>query len=116
VKVLLDENLDHALRGLLEPHEAATVTYMGGAGLQNGELLRAAEDSGFDVLLTGDQTLYFEQNLIGRRLAIVALSAIQLPIIKENLLKIVAAIDTATPGTFQNVDCGTFRRKRTNEE
>jgi hypothetical protein len=46
----------------------------------------------------------------------VALSAIQLPILKENLPKIIAAIDGAAPGTFQAVDCGTFSRKRTAEE
>jgi electron transfer flavoprotein alpha/beta subunit len=116
VKVLLDENLDHALRKLLGPHEVVTVTYMGWTGLQNGALLRAAEESGMDVLLTGDQTLSYEQNLTGRRLAIVALSVLQLPIIKENLAKIIAAVDAAVPGSFQAVDCGTFSRKRITEE
>lgn len=85
---------------------------MGWAGLKNGELLQAAEDSGVDVLLTGDQTLNCEQNLQGRRLAIVALSAIQLPIIKQNLPKVIAAIDAAVPGSFRTVDCGTFNRRR----
>lgn len=112
MRVLLDENLDHALRKLLEPHDVATVTYMGWAGLKNGELLRTAEDGGFDVFLTGDQTLSYEQNLAGRRLAIVALSAIQLPIIRENIAKITAAIDSAAPGTFQIVECGTFSRRK----
>ena len=116
MKVLLDENLDHALRNLLGPHEVVTVVYMGWAGLQNGALLRAAEDNGIDVLLTGDQTLSYEQNLSGRRLAIVALTAIQLPLIKENLPKIIAAIDSATPGSFQAVDCGTFRRNKAQQE
>jgi hypothetical protein len=83
VKVLLDENLDHALRTLLGQHEVLTVTYMGWAGLKNGELLKAAEDSGIEVFITGDQTLPYEQNLSGRRLAVIALSAIQLPIIKK---------------------------------
>ena len=113
MKVLLDENLDHALRRLLGHHQVVTVTYMGWAGLKNGELLRAAEDSAIDVLLTGDQTLSYEQNLSGRRLAIVALTAIQLPIIEQNLPKIIAAIDDAAPGSFQAVNCGTFSRKRT---
>ena len=116
MKVLLDENLDHALRKLLGTHEVVTVTYMGWTGLQNGALLRAAEESGMDVLLTGDQTLNYEQNLTGRRLAIVALSAIQLPILNEILAKIIAAVDAATPGTFQAVDCGTFSRKKTPKE
>jgi hypothetical protein len=112
LKVLLDENLDHALRKLLDPHEVATVTYMGWASLKNGELLQAAEANGFDVLLTGDQTLAREQNLSGRRLAVIALSAIQLPIIRESLSKIIAAISNATPGSFQMVECGAFSRKK----
>jgi hypothetical protein len=76
MKVLLDENLDHALRKLLGHHQVVTVNYMGWNGIQNGALLRVAEDSEMDVLLTGDQTLAYEQNLVGRRLAIVALAAI----------------------------------------
>lgn len=116
MKVLLDENLDHALRSLLQPHNVVTVTYMGWAGTQNGALLRAAEENRFDVLLTGDQTLNYEQNLRGRRLAVVALTVIQLPLIKKHLPKIVAAVANAAPGSFQIVDCGIFRRKRPPEE
>ena len=112
MKVLLDENLDHALRTLLGQHDVVTVTYMGWTGLKNSELLRAAEDSGIEVFVTGDQTLAYEQNLTGRRLAIIALSAIQLPIIKQNLSKIITAIDNALPGSFQVVDCGTFSRRK----
>ena len=92
MKVLLDENLDHALRKLLGSHEVVTVTYMGWAGLKNGDLLQTAEDHGIDVLLTGDQTLTYENNLTGRRIAIVALSAIQLPIIKLHLQRILSRL------------------------
>ncbi len=112
MKVLLDENLDHALRPLLTPHEVVTASYMGWAGLKNGELLRVAEESGIEVLLTGDQTLGEEQNLENRRLAIVALSAIQLPIIRQSVAAIVAAIDEADPGSFRIVECGVFSRKK----
>jgi hypothetical protein len=112
VKVLLDENLDRALRKLLGPHEVVTVAYMGWAGMKNGELLRTTEDNGIDVFLTGDGTLSHEQNLTGRHLAIVALSAIQLPIIKLHLPKISAALAAAAPDSFQNVDCGTFSRRK----
>lgn len=110
MKVLLDENLDHGLRKHLSGHDVVTVSFMGWAGLKNGELLRIAEESGIEVLVTGDRTLTYEQSLSGRRLAIVALSAIQLPIIKENLSRVIAAIDNAIPGSFQAVDCGTYRR------
>jgi len=85
---------------------------MGRAQERRGELLRTAEENGIEVLVTGDQTINYEQNLTGRRLAIVTLSAIQLPILKKNLSKIIAAIDTATSGSLQAVDCGTFSRKK----
>jgi hypothetical protein len=89
---------------------------MGWAGLQNGALLRAAENSGIDVLLTGDQTLHLEQNLVGTRSGVVALSAIQLPTIVQSLPDILAAINKATPGSYQAVECGTFSRKRIIDE
>jgi len=112
VKVLLDENLDHALRKLLAPHEVVTAAYMGWAGLQNGALLRVAEESSIEVLLTGDQTLHSEQNLVGRSLGVVALSTIRLPVIVDYLPEIVSAISAATPGSFQLVSCGLFSRKK----
>jgi predicted nuclease of predicted toxin-antitoxin system len=111
VKVLLDENLDHRLRKLLGAHEVYTVDYMNWAGLKNGELLSVAEAEGFDVFLTGDKNLAYQQNLAGQRMAIVTLSAIDLEILRPNLSLIVAAIDSAGPGVFLTVECGTFRRQ-----
>ena len=112
MKVLPDENLDHALRKLLGRHEVFTAAFMGWAGLKNGELLGAAEVGGIEVLVTGDQSLNCEQNLAAPRLAVVALSAIQLPIIKSSLPAIIAAIDNAAPGSFQVVECGAFSGKK----
>jgi hypothetical protein len=111
LKVLLDENLDHRLRKNLGSHEVFTASFKGWDGFKNGKLLQAAEDDGFDVLITGDQTLSYEQNLTGRRLAIVALSTIEWRILKKYLSRIVAAVDGAVPGSCQSVDCGTFSRK-----
>jgi hypothetical protein len=84
-------------------------------GFKNGKLLQAAEDHGFDVLLTGDQTLCYEQSLAGRRLAVVALSTVEWRIIKDHLQRISAAVDNAVPGTFQAVECRTFKRKMGSE-
>jgi predicted nuclease of predicted toxin-antitoxin system len=116
VRVLLDENLDHALRKLLAHHGVVTAAYMGWAGLQNGALLRAAEENGIEVLLTGDQTLHSEQNLVGRSFGVVALTAIRLPIIVKYLPEIINAINESTPGSFQIVNCGSFSRKKAIEE
>ncbi|MBI4909043.1 MAG: GrpB family protein [Acidobacteria bacterium] len=110
MKVLLDGHLGDALRSLLAPHEVVTVSHMGWADLKNGELLNAAETGGMDVLLTGDRT--HEQNLHGRRLAIVALSAVQLPILRLRIPAIIAAIGRASPGSFEAVDCGSFSGER----
>jgi hypothetical protein len=115
VKVLLDENLDHRFRENLGSHEVFTASFMGWSGLKNGGLLLAAESDGFDVLVTGDRTLYYEQNLIGRRLAIIALSCVEWRIAKGYLPLIAAAINNAAPGSFQSIDCGAFSRKKTPE-
>jgi predicted nuclease of predicted toxin-antitoxin system len=116
MKILLDENLDHRLRNHLGPHDVYTASYKGWDGLKNGNLIRVAEDDGFDLLLTGDQTLCNEQNLSGKRLAIIAMSSVEWRIVKSHLPQIIAAIDNATPGSFQTVDCGTFSRKSRSEE
>jgi hypothetical protein len=116
MKILLDENLDHRLRNHLGAHEVFTASYMGWDGLKNGNLIRAAEGDGFDLLLTGDQTLCYEQNLSERRLAVIALSSVEWRIVKNHLAQIMTAIDNAPPGSFQAVDCGVFSRKSGSEE
>jgi hypothetical protein len=110
LKALLDENLPHSLRGHLSPHQVQTAAYAGFAGLSNGKLLDAAEMAGFEVLVTGDRTLHYEQNLTKRSIALVPLSAISWPILEPHLAEIAAAVDAAIPGSFAKVDCGVFRR------
>jgi len=111
VKVLLDEQLPHRLRKHLGAHDVFTVDYMGWAGLKNGELLGVAEADGFEVFLTGDKNLAYQQNLAERRMAIITLSAIDFDILKPKLSLIVAAIDSAEPGSFLMVECGSIGRQ-----
>ena len=89
---------------------------MGWAGLKNSELLTAAGQAGFEVFITGDQTLSYEQNFTGRRIAVLVLSTIDRDILKNNAPLIVAALHAVTPGSVQQVDCGTFSRKNQSEE
>jgi hypothetical protein len=115
VKVLFDQNLPHKLRtslGILSKHEIVTAAYKGWSTLKNGELLRAAEEVGMEVFVTGDATLVFEQNLSDRKLAVIVLSTNNWPIIKHHVPQILAAIDGALPGSLQTVECGRFRRKQ----
>ena len=111
MRVLLDENIPHQLRVHLSHFDAATAVYMGFAGLRNGDLLEAAERSGFEVLVTGDLTLEYEQNLAKRRLAIVSLSANSWRILRNYIPEIISAIETSSPGSFTCVECGRFRRE-----
>lgn len=112
MKILCDENLPHDLRACLAHHDVYTVANLGWGGIKNGKLLDAAEAYGFDLLLTGDKTIEYEQNLKGRRISIVALSAVNWPVIEPNLPAIIRAVDSALPGTFARVECGTFSRRR----
>lgn len=115
MKVLLDHNLPHKLRNELAascPNEFVTASFLGWGHLKNGELLRAAEAEGFDVLLTGDRTLVYEQNLGVRQLAVLALSANNWPIVRECISKICDALSRLEAGQFETVDCGTFSRQQ----
>ena len=111
MKVLLDEDLPHNLRLHLISHEVSTAAYLGWNGLKNGALLKAADEAGFEALLTGDQNLSYQQNLTDRRIAILALSCQEWRLMQSHLTVILAALDRATPGSFQLVQCGEFRRR-----
>lgn len=111
MKVLLDENLPHRLRKALAAHEVFTVRYQGWSGLKNGELLKTAERGGFELFLTGDQTISYEQNLASCRIAILVLSAIECHIISASLSAILAAIDAAEPRSYRALEIGSFHRK-----
>ena len=74
MRILLDESLPRRLVGELAGHTASTVTDNGWSGLENGELLCAAAP-GFDVFLTADQNLEYQQNLSKLPLAVVVLIA-----------------------------------------
>jgi hypothetical protein len=75
-KVILDENLPQPLRHHLKEFDVVTVQYQGWSGIQNGELI-ALIDGKFDVILTADQNLRYQQNLKNRVIAIVELPFIR---------------------------------------
>lgn len=75
MKILLDHNLDRRLKHHLEMFDAATTHEMGWDDVLNGELLTLAEQNGYDVLLTADSKIKYQQNMTGRKVAIVVLRA-----------------------------------------
>jgi predicted nuclease of predicted toxin-antitoxin system len=76
VRVLLDEQLPRQLAPYLVGHEVRTVQQQGWAGQKNGELLKLAAAAGFEIFLTSDQSLEFQQNLSNSPLFIVVLVAV----------------------------------------
>jgi hypothetical protein len=77
--------------------------------LKNGALLVAAEDAGFDLFITADQELSYQQNLTSRKIAVLVLSTNNWSVVKEQVPEIIAAIDGATPGSFASVNIGRRR-------
>jgi len=75
LRILLDECIDEALRGHFTRHDCQTCRYAGLKGLANGELVAAAEQRGFDVLITVDQNMAPQQSLRGRTISLVVLQA-----------------------------------------
>jgi hypothetical protein len=98
-KVILDENLPQSLRHYLSDFDVVTVQFQGWAGFQNGELI-ALIDGRFDVFLTADQNLRYQQDLQNRRIAIVELPFIRRKDIPKVVNAIRAAIITATCGDY----------------
>jgi len=81
----------------------STAYELGWATFKNGELLAAAENNGFQVLVTTYTNLAYQQNLSNRKIAIVVLSSSSWPRIQKNITAIVQAVDTATPNSYQRV-------------
>jgi hypothetical protein len=72
--------------------------------LTNGELLESAELAGFDVFVTPDRNIRYQQNLEGRRIALVVLSKAQWPYVRNHLTQIADAVNAATPGSYVEID------------
>ena len=68
--------------------------------LSNGDLLMAAEQAGFDMLITADKNMRYQQNLVGRRITLVVLSTPQWSIVKLHVDKIAAVVNEATVGSY----------------
>jgi hypothetical protein len=71
---------------------------------KNGELLAAAEADGFDMLLTTDKSMRFQQNLAGRKIGVVVLGLQQWPDLRPHVQRIVEAINAAVPGSYSEID------------
>ena len=103
MRVLFDQGTPAPLRQSLAGHEVTTAYERGWSTLKNGELLSAAEAAGYEVLVTADTNLKYQQNLASRKLAIVVLGTTSWPRIRAATGKVSAAVSAAAPGSYVEV-------------
>jgi hypothetical protein len=104
MRVLFDNGTPRGVAPALAVHAVEEARARGWDTLRNGELLDAAEAAGFDVLLTTDRNIPYQQNLTGRKLAIVVIGTGRWRLIRNRLPAIAAAVAAATPGSFAEVE------------
>ena len=104
MKILFDANTPAPLARFLRGHEVARADELGWQGLENGALLDAAEQAGFDLLLTCDQNVRYQQNFADRKLALVILSSNHWPTLRRIAARIATAVDFVQTGQIVRVD------------
>lgn len=105
MRILIDECVDERFRTLLSGHDCQTVRYAGLAGRMNGELLNAAEAAKFDVFLTVDQGIEYQQDLTGRNIAIIILrpKSNRLSDLLPHVSACLAHIESVRPGQIVRI-------------
>jgi predicted nuclease of predicted toxin-antitoxin system len=102
MRILFDQGTPVPLRRHLSGHAISTAYELGWSALTNGDLLAAAETK-FDLLLTTDQNLRYQQNLAGRKLAILVLPTTNWPEIQQHAAEVMAAVSAIKPGGYMDL-------------
>ena len=103
MRVLFDQGTPVPLRLALTQHEVSTAFEQNWSTLKNGELLDVAESAGFDVLITTDMNLRYQQNLASRKISIVVLLTTSWPRIRNHVATVVQVIDNLQPGSYVEI-------------
>jgi len=103
--VLFDNGTPRTLaRFLIGRHAVTEARARGWEELENGKLLNEAETAGFEVIVTTDKNMRYQQNLAGRKIALVVLGQGRWTLIKPHVAQVVAAVNAAAPGSYAEVD------------
>ena len=104
MRILFDQGTPVPLRRHLPEHSVTTAFEQGWSDLANGELLDTAEQSGFELLVTTDSNLQYQQNLTERRIAIIVLRSTSWPRIQKTISAIQVAVDKASVGSYEEIE------------
>ncbi|MDZ4798957.1 MAG: hypothetical protein SGI92_12400 [Bryobacteraceae bacterium] len=102
--ILFDQGTPVPIRPWLTGHEVRTAAQQGWDTLRNGELLTAAECGVFELLVTTDKNMRYQQNLAERKIAVIVLGQQQWPHVRPHVQRVIDAVNAATPGGFTEVD------------
>jgi predicted nuclease of predicted toxin-antitoxin system len=111
-RILLDQDIPRPFARLLDEHQVVHASHLDWAELSNGALIAEAEKAGFDILITGDKNLVYQQNLAGRRIAIVLLSTHHWQTLRKNGQRVIVAVNGIADGMFLEVDVGRQPKRR----
>ena len=111
MRVLFDQATPVPIRPYLG-HVVRTAAQQGWDMLKNGDLLAAAEADGFDVWLTTDKNILYQQNLAGRKIAVVVPQRQQWPQFRPHVQRVVEAVNAATPGSYLEINIPPESRDR----
>jgi hypothetical protein len=111
-RILLDEGVPICIRTLVAGFHVEAVAEMGWAGLTHGDLIQAAEEAGFEAMITCDQNIRYQQNLAGRRLALVVLTTNHWDTIRANSGGILPVVERAAVDSFVIVEMPKPPRRR----
>lgn len=103
MRLLFDHNVPAPLRRLLTGHETVLAGERGWARLKNGELLSAAEAAGFEVLVTADKGMRYQQNLTGRRIGLAVLPTQDMLTLRAGLAAVLAVIEAVGQGGYREL-------------
>ena len=104
MKILFDQATPVPIRQYLLGHFVRTAAQQGWDKLRNGDLLAVAEGAGFDLLLTTDKNMGYQQNLTGRKIAIVVLGLQQWPQLQPHIQFVIDAVNAMQPGSYLEVN------------
>jgi hypothetical protein len=103
MRILFDQATPVPIRSYLQGHLVRTAAQQGWSKLRNGDLLNAAEQAAFDIFLTTDRNIGYQQNLAGRKIAIVVLDRQQWPKLRPHIQLVIDAVNSAQPGSYTEV-------------
>ncbi len=103
MRILFDHNLPRPLRHSLTDHIVDTTRERGWAELRNGNLLDNAEREGYELLITADQSMRYQQNLVRRQIAVIVLLSNRWPRVQLRIAEIRNALEGIDPGEVREV-------------